>query len=499
MVTPIVRFVVAAALAFSKQFQRSSLSTRVSFSELLLQASSSSTSSSSSKSATTFATKTSENDDPLSLSYLCRLFGASSPIDDDLLYLKTNPQTGIRGVYVNQEIAQNDVLLEIPLKACLRDDSPPTWYAKQQQQQDGEENEDNYAVSVEGWVTRLTASLLDIKYNLSLSSSSSHSNDDEAIQAWLELLPTNLRDLLPIHWDSSMVASADCRALELAVDAAYFARAGPIGDLMLALKEDSSERANRISQRQIEDALDLVQTRACRVESSTMSRDDQNNCGHPLRLLVPIFDLINHDRNHNAEFVRGSTTTDSIQVRALTTIAADSEIFINYGSTSTQPAWKCLFSYGFVPLSSSSTTSDDGSQSEDSVPNVYEDDLAELIVNDKKDPSRNARFEIGPTEIPYELVRFEAIQSGQFHPNDNGGEEDFDFTPEIGQRIVDRILLAAKELDDNNNNDTSSSSNNDGLKKDVSVAASLVGNLRESNRRTLLACAGGLREYLSEL
>jgi hypothetical protein len=363
------------------------------------------------------------------LASLCTLFGAS-PVD--FLSLRTN-QEGIRGVYLKKAVCENDVILKIPLDSCLRDDSPPKWL----QQTPSDDEEDAYAVSVEGWVTRLTACLLDAQLN---------DNKSEAMQTWLDLLPTNLRELLPIHWDPTLLASAKCRPLEVAVDSAYFARAGPIGDLMASLSDSNLG----LTQSQVEDALNLVQTRSCRAQTSD---------GTPyMRVLVPIFDLINHNRNHNAEFFREG---DYMVVRAKRNIDAENEVFINYGG-STQPAWKCLFSYGFVPLS------DD----------VYEDDTEELIVD-------GMRFEVGPTEIPFELVQYEAEKLGQYTP----GEGELEFTAEIGQSIIDRVVDAAKEL--------SASSAND--QEENTVPPRLVAGLREANRRTLLACAGGLREYLEEL
>mmetsp|Transcript_39009 Transcript_39009/g.57396 ORF Transcript_39009/g.57396 Transcript_39009/m.57396 type:complete len:401 (-) Transcript_39009:486-1688(-) len=362
------------------------------------------------------------------LSNLCTLFRAS-PVD--LLSLQTN-QEGIRGVYLKKAVSKNDVILKIPLNSCLRDDLPPQWL----QETPPNEEEDAYAVSVEGWVTRLTACLIDTQLMKDEKS--------EAMQIWLDLLPKNLRQLLPIHFDTALLGSAKCRSLEVAVDSAYFARAGPIEDLMASIRDSNLG----LTQNQVEDALDLVQTRSCRAEASD---------GTPyMRVLVPIFDLINHDRNHNAEFYREG---NCMVVRAIRDIDADRQVFINYGG-STQPAWKCLFSYGFVPLSE----------------DVYEDDSAELIVD-------GMRFELGPTELPFELVQFEAERSGQYTPG-----EELEFTAEIGQSIVDRLMDAAKDLKGPPNEEENNR-----------VDISSVRDLREANRRTLLACAGGLREYLEEL
>ena len=366
------------------------------------------------------------------LSKLCGLFGASPT---DLLSLRTNPE-GIRGVYVKKSVCENDVILKIPLESCLRDDSPPQWL--QQQTAVGDAGDDDvYAVSVEAWVTKLTACLLQAQFDKASS---------KARMVWLDLLPTNLRQILPIHWDSTLLESTQCRALELAVDSAFFARAGLIGDLLASLRDSNIE----LTQNQVEDALDLVQTRSCRVQASDGKAS--------MRVLVPIFDLINHSRDHNAEFFREG---DSMVVRALKNIDMESELYINYGD-STQPAWKCLFSYGFVP------------RTED----VYEDDVAELIVDD-------LRFEIGPTEIPFELVQYEAERLGLRKP----GQEGLEFTSEIGQNIIDRVVNAAKGL---------ATIPICGQDKDT-LSSRLLADLRQANQRTLLACAGGLREYIKEL
>mmetsp|Transcript_8431 Transcript_8431/g.9849 ORF Transcript_8431/g.9849 Transcript_8431/m.9849 type:complete len:212 (+) Transcript_8431:273-908(+) len=188
----------------------------------------------------------------------------------------------------------------------------------------------------------------------------------------------------------------------------------------------------------------------------------------PMRVLAPIFDMINHSPNHNAEFIRDG---DTMIVRALRDIDADAEVFINYGG-STEPAWKCLFSYGFVPL----------------VEEVYETDTAELLVD-------GVHFEVSPVDIPLELIRYEA--TGSWKPQTNSEEEEeeeIELTLEIGQRIIDRLLDAATNLESY----VSSKSLQEGEETSVVAPVSLA-DLRESNRRTLLACAGGLREFLEEL
>lgn len=242
------------------------------------------------------------------LAKLVSLFGGSP---SNLLRLSSSAD-GIRGVYLNEPVHKGDIILKMPMSSVIRDDEPPVWL---NQQQEGDEFNVDHTVQIQGWVTRLAARILEAQRNI-----------DELpvpIQQWLHLLPKSLKENLPVYWPESTLQYTDCRALELAVDSAYFARAKPLSDLS----------ASNMTHAQIEHALDLVQTRACRCSSST-SPDDQST--NDLRVLVPIFDMINHHYEPNAEFFRQG---ESMVVRALEDIGQDNEIFIHYG-TSTMPVWK---------------------------------------------------------------------------------------------------------------------------------------------------------------
>mmetsp|Transcript_16996 Transcript_16996/g.25726 ORF Transcript_16996/g.25726 Transcript_16996/m.25726 type:complete len:413 (-) Transcript_16996:1013-2251(-) len=344
----------------------------------------------------------------------------------------------IRGVYLKEDVREGDMILSVPLEFCLCDDSPPKWFPEPKQQ---EENDDELSyIKVQDWVTRLTAGLVDLRLQLT-----NESNKVSPLQkAWLDLLPTDLNQILPIHWDDpSILTSTNCRPLELAVDSAYFAREHIIETLRAARPD--------IPRLELETCLDLVQTRACRIEQR-----NEDNETMPLRVLGPMFDMINHDRNPNAEFIRGDNNT--LVVRALRTIPKKSQVLISYGVSSTQPAWRCLFSYGFVP----------------EITDIYEDDAAELVVD-------GMRFEINPTEIPFELIQLEAQRD-----NVQDNVEDEVLTPTIGNRIVQNLREAAEDLRQKNEEETKT------------IAHQLAANLRESNRRTLLACAGGLEEYIQD-
>jgi hypothetical protein len=95
------------------------------------------------------------------------------------------------------------------------------------------------------------------------------------------------------------MGSTKCTALELAIDSAYFAKATAVMTLMDELKqvlEDNEDEKEALAvvdlERKCHNALDIVQTRACRVERKCS--EDGAQLGPPLRILAPIFDFINH-------------------------------------------------------------------------------------------------------------------------------------------------------------------------------------------------------------
>lgn len=132
-----------------------------------------------------------------------------------------------------------------------------------------------------------------------------------------------------------------------------------------------------------------------------------------------------------------------------------------YGDVSYGVFFLSLLSYGFVP----------------SVDDIYEHYEAGIVVD-------NNRFEVTPTEIPFDLVQYVAQSMGI-----DDDDEDIEFTPEIGLVIVDKIVTSAKALE-------APISPESNLSK---TTHQLVKDLRESHRRTLLACAGGLKDYIEGL
>lgn len=302
-------------------------------------------------------------------------------------------------------------------------------------------------MTVEPWVTSLTASFLELRCV--------QTHRSESTKQWLDLLPADLREVLPLHWTDGSLNDAGSRELRSAVEAAKAARSHLVDALMERLPtsdEDDRNNGRAISRSDVEDALDLVQTRACRV-------DAQN-----VRLLVPVVDMINHDPEPN---VRIALQDGCIAVFAVRDIASGEQVFIDYGAA-TRPAWKCLFSYGFVPAG------DD----------VYESDLAEVHL----EPGDGV-LEVGPTELPYELLRYEAAILRKVDGRDNGSPgEDFEFGASIGQSIVNRLVATAQALQVDITSENAA----------TTAAARLIRELKISHRRTLLAAAGGLRDFLEE-
>mmetsp|Transcript_18441 Transcript_18441/g.21216 ORF Transcript_18441/g.21216 Transcript_18441/m.21216 type:complete len:479 (+) Transcript_18441:48-1484(+) len=439
---------------------------------------------------TNLPTTTVDVDDTI-LPNLCHLFRASPT---DTLSLRTNNDNGLRGIYTDKPVGENDVILRIPLSSCITDAEPPRWLQLQQQGGSSDDDDDSTstaaaaaanAVSVESWVTRLTANLLEA-YKL---------NNNHVSDEWFQLFPTDLREILPIHWDTDSNTEQfndnlyDTR-LEMAVDSAYFARAEMVSVLVASLTNANligGNTAGAVTERDVEHCLDLVQTRSCRVESS----DDSGGGAAPappLRVLAPIFDMINHSPNPNAEFIREG---DTLEVRALRDIPAEDEVFISYGS-STQPAWKCLFSYGFVPV----PANDDNE--------VYETDAAELKVVDTD--GTILRFEVSPVDIPLELIRYEATGSAWNKDQTteqclaNPVEEEMGLlTVDVGNRILERIRVAAAADNGGTLKDGDGGGVTDDGQEVVAASVALLADLRESNRRTLLACASGFQEFLDEM
>lgn len=407
---------------------------------------------------------------------------------EDLLRIEEN-ECGVRGIYLNRHVQAGDVILRIPLSSCLRDDQPPYWFTRREPEVEG-------SVMPSDWATRLAASLIDAKLKPSCDVIQFHPSEHKgsksrATDLWLSLLPESkfLRATLPVHWSTSLLQSARCTALELAVDSAFFARAQAVEDLMqalaTALSADMFELNYRELRQECEDALDVIQTRSCRVMTETV-RDWPNQ---PLRLVAPVFDFINHDGAPNARFSlenldENFDSEKHLIVRLICDLEANTEVLIDYGD-SARPAWKCLASYGFVPPYDESLekAEDEDDDQQQEVAEVYMDGV---------------RYEVGPNSIPHEMVAAIITTSQGGSRTLPEPVEEVKFTPDIAIRLARRISDAAFHLltdppiveeDDDADDDNMYQS------AEEILSARLAASLRWNQHRILMACSLGLRDW----
>lgn len=256
------------------------------------------------------------NDDPATttIAQLCQHFQAT-PIDLLRFDSATTIGDGVRGVYLNRAVPQGDILLQLPLEACLRDDAPPKWWMRDNGNNDSDQ-----------WATRLAACWTDLYLQQQLSHQTEKggvediNTDATTHQLWLSLLPDPdlLRASLPVHWPEKVVSNARSTSLEVAADSSYFVRAEAVQTLVEAVQTASPFYGKEEESNDDDDltslahrALDIVQTRSCRLQSQEADSSERS-----CRVLAPIFDFINHgtqsvsnaneqdDSNANAVFGR---------------------------------------------------------------------------------------------------------------------------------------------------------------------------------------------------
>jgi len=383
----------------------------------------------------------------------------------DLLRLDESPDC-IRGIYLNSDVQKGDTILSVPLKYCIRDDEPPSWMIRDSVNGSIDDEDDNEEDILEnddeliGWASRLAASVVDLKIKASRESLSS------AQSIWLSLLPnpSYLRASLPVHWPEDVLEKAKCSELELAVDTGFFSRANAVQNIMDRMEQSDNIAVDDFETRKImiEDALDVVQTRSCRLVLEN---------GRPVRFLAPVFDMINHHPTKvNAEFLVDDVDNPSLVVRALQDIQKDEEVLIDYGE-SARPDWKCLFSYGFVPLFEAGAPAGDG------------DHTAELFLEGQ-------RFIVGPDSVSEELVYAMALTMSEAD-----SEYDTKLTPSIALRLAQRISESAFYvlLDDEDSSASSCDGNSDA--PETIISERLAASLRWSQHKILVACSLGLRDW----
>ena len=424
------------------------------------------------------------NKEPADSNDLIRLCDLLETTPADLLRFESTPD-GVRGVYLNHGVNEGDIILSLPLESCLQDDKPPAWL---QNIDDEDKLSSNYNPS--NWATRLGASLLDLQLR------QRQEGDKDIGQGhvfWLSLLPDPefLRASLPVHWPEETVQNARSTALELAVDSSYFARAEAVEELVYTLKSNSNLTASDLSDDELRqlcsNALDVVQTRACRLWND---KDDT-----PLRVLAPIFDFFNHgsikvrgDAGANARFQLEDDQT--LIVRAVKSIQANEEVLIDYGD-SARPAWRCLHSYGFVPQYNQipGPNEEATADSEDEDEDEDEDNEAEVYMD-------GVRYVVGPSQVPFDMV---ATAFSSDHPVAEDEEDvEVSLTPEIALKLADRIsdvayyLLLEPEEDLHDDLPAATAS------PFQVISSRLAASLRWSQHRILMACALGLREFAAD-
>jgi hypothetical protein len=490
-----------------------------------------------------------------------------------------------RGVHVNSAFQAGDVIFSIPLSSCFRDDEPPIWYdcaasssaaavaASHERRQDsrgnpgeglidnsddsGGDDDDNSppcliagSYNPSNWATRLAAKVLHAQLLIEDGCGDGdydNSAHQKATWLWLKLLPDPdwLRSTLPVHWTPAVLRSACCASLELAVDSAYFSRAQAVQDLMSALSSvsprllwsSSSENAARDVEpanlrRLCENALDLVQTRSCRVPLHRIDRDfgqvsDRSEDGQgdvegdvaptdyeaewspPLRIIAPVFDMINHSPRPNAEFFVGGDPhqqqeQERLVVRALRELEPDEQVFIDYG-VSARPAYRCLASYGFVPTTGRDNEDDNDYGDDD-------EDVAEVYID-------GSRYEVTRSTVPEDIVLAVASDPSAAIATGNPtstAEAAAALTPDVAIRLASRLSDVAYQLLLNplnhesfgdsgcraNDGNTDAIVEDDGEGDDCGtespsdvISAKLAASLRWNQHRILLACAMGLRDW----
>lgn len=474
------------------------------------------------------------------LAEMCRVFGIVGPrgslessINSCLCLTISSSNDSRRGLYYFglPTIQQGDVILSIPLTSCLRDDNPPSWYYGTANYDADrfddiiEEEED----SSTAWFTRLGAQVLDILIDPSATTSPSSC----CWEMWHNSLPNSniLRSTLPVHWSSTAIAHTQCTDIDIMVDAQYFVREAAISRLIkkrynpAVTAEEEEDDDGVIKQQQLltrkcHDALDIVQTRSCRVERKLFGGgddgDDDDNVpprvwGPPIRIIAPVFDFINHGGSgsgSNACFgvednINGNNNNNNILlddssrwlvVRATRTINKGDEILIDYGD-SARPQWKCLTSYGFVP---SSTV------------NYKEEEVNDNTDNEAELWMHGRQFMVNALSVPYELVEVataQAVLDDEINVLDDNNKINSNYDDDEVSLAPSILLAIAKRAKETAYNlileSTTEITNDDNQEKvvwdtpDFIRAMSLASELRWSQHVVLLAFADNLISYLN--
>jgi len=434
------------------------------------------------------------------LSQLCNFLHAEP---QDLLRFENEDSGGVRGIHLNRSIKSGEIVLKLPLDSCLTDDQSPSWL------------HDEVKTDPHRWATRLAASWIDLHLKNNHTDNTQQVGTYKGHVVWSSLLPDPeyLRASLPVHWPETTVLNARSTALELAADSAYFARAEAVNDLVRGIQRspymelfskenevDIHKRMNQLAHH----ALDLVQTRSCRLEDENGS--DDPDCR---RALAPIFDFINHGSRNTAnanayfsleeqqqqqqltESLLSDISSSNLEhkylvVRSMKDISQDEEVKIDYGA-SARPAWKCLLSYGFVPEYKRTTIYAEGVEN-----------LAEVYM-------KGVRYEVADNSVPIDMVADATPRPWVEEDDDDHQSNENVLTPDIALRIAGRIADAAyylllepeQILDENESNLEEDPDTIPPTPFEV-ISKQLAASLRWSQHRILLTCAAGLTHFAKE-
>ena len=457
---------------------------------------------------------------------LSQLYNLLQAEPKDLIRFEDEGSSGVRGMYLNHSVKNGEIILKLPLSSCLTDDRPPSWL------------HDEVKNDPHRWATRLAASWADLhlKNKLAAGGKNSDNDDDnndndnsqqvdEGHAVWSSLLPDPeyLRASLPVHWPETTVLNARSTALELAVDSAFFARAEAVDDLFRGFQrspyaeifsnnddDDSKDGMDMDMDMSMNElahhALDMIQTRSCRLEEKhALDDDDNENRVEYRRVLAPIFDFINHGSQNaatgsaNAYFAleeeeqqstESSSSSSNIEkylvVRSMKDISQDEEVKMDYGG-SARPAWKCLLSYGFVPEYKRTMDNADGGEN-----------LAEVYM-------KGVRYEVSDDSVPIDMVadatplQWLEDEDDQQTNDTNATPPELVLTPDIALRIAERIADAAYYLllEPEQILDDSDSKEVPPTPFEV-ISKQLAASLRWSQHRILLTCAAGLTQFAKE-
>lgn len=409
------------------------------------------------------------------------------------IHLKVFPG-GIRGVAASCRISSGEEIVRIPISSCFR---PPIVTEAI--------HDDDNTISERSSLAAALARTLRTETN------------NNIVSLYKKMLPTaeELRSSLPVRWSLQEMEEIDpllsrCRRFHKELEMDRIQREKDVTDVMQLLEAKKNELNNNevgngggcsFSREDAHRALDIVETRACRIELPNWYGGSSDGT-YSIPIICPVFDFGNHgasnkgsnayycieripaaDRanTHIVESQEGKTskmTEYYFVVRASRNLQAGEEILYNYGSAATAPSWKCLLNYGFVALDIDDFPDDN--------------DTAEICVDGNY-------FEVSPVRVPLELVSLLIHKSNNEREasaikieGDDGGEDDLpSLTPDIAMCIADLVSLEAQVLSSLLVQEKDDSSN-------CSVASRLISNLHRAQRNVLLTLASNIMKHGNE-